>query len=142
MSDEMSIEITGIQEVQHLLDTAPERIVKHAFAKSLAAAAVPVVQELQMRTPVEHGDLKAHIMTDIAIDANGKGGSAAVGFGREGHKALWVEFGHRMVGHKPGKKQVGQVPAHPFIRPAFDASANKAIEAFSETLLESLQEDI
>lgn len=33
-----------------------------------------------------------------------------------------VEFGHRNVGHKPDKKDLGsRTPEHPFLRPAFDS---------------------
>lgn len=142
MADETTITISGIDEVQRLLDTAAPRIVKHAFAKALAAAAVPIVKELQIRTPVEHGDLRRAITTKIAVSGDSEGGEAIVGFGRQSHKALWLEFGHRMVTHKPRKAQVGQVPARPFIRPAFDASANKSVEAFTQSMTESLQQDI
>lgn len=42
-------------------------------------------------------------------------------FRRAAPQGVWIEFGHRMVGHKPGKKDTGKyVTANPFFRPAID----------------------
>jgi len=138
MADEFSITISGIEETCAMLDKAPRNIVKAAYARALTAAAVPVVEALEARTPVEHGDLKAAVVTDVAIDAVGKGGFASIGFGKEGHVANFVEYGHRMVTHKPNKRTVGAVIAHPFMRPAAAASAEAAVDAFCESVRESM----
>ncbi len=136
------IQIRGIEEVCALLDSAPSRIVKHAFARALAAAAVPIVQELEARAPAHTGDMKAHLIADIAVDQDGKGGQAQIGFGKQGYIARLVEFGHRMIGHRPNKKELGSVPCHPFMRPAAEAAAQAAVDAFTESMQESLREDI
>jgi HK97 gp10 family phage protein len=139
VANEFTITISGLEETLAMLEAAPKNIVKGAFGKALTAAAVPVVKAVEVRTPVHTGDLKEHLMTDIAVDANGAGGFAQVGFGNEGHTARLVEYGHRMIGHKPGKKELGTVPAHPFMRPAAAESAEAAVEAFGESLTESLE---
>jgi hypothetical protein len=42
-------------------------------------------------------------------------------FRRASPQAIWIEFGHRMVGHRPGKKDTGKyVTANPFFRPALN----------------------
>lgn len=52
-----------------------------------------------------------------------------------------VEYGHKMVGHKPGKKVVGFVAPRPFLRPAWERNRqrvtglilkylNRAVQAF------------
>ena len=42
-------------------------------------------------------------------------------FRRASPQAIWIEFGHRMVGHKPNRKVTGKfVTANPFFRPALD----------------------
>lgn len=44
-------------------------------------------------------------------------------------QAIWIEYGHRIVGHKPGKKDTGgKVPAKPFFRPAI-ASQRAQVKA-------------
>ena len=136
----MEIKISGIDEVQALLKAAPARIVRNSFARALAAAAVPVVQALTPRIPVRTGDLAEHLMTDIAIDADGRGGSAQIGFGKEGWKARLVETGHRMVDPHNPKTEYAPVVAHPFMGPAASASADAAVEAFTEVMADSLRD--
>lgn len=157
----MEISITGIAEVQALLTAAPKKVVKRAFTKALIAACIPVVSELEVRTPVSAdnelfdaesfskiegtgtGKLKSAIMSDVAIHADGIGGTAQVGFGRQGKKARLVEMGHRMVGHKPGLKDLNKpVPPNPFMAQAFAASVDAALQAFADAMLEALRADI
>jgi hypothetical protein len=123
-------------------------IAKNAFARALTAATVPIVEALEPRTPstvfdgesfsfksTGKGTLSGSIVTDVAIDSKGRGGRAQVGFGRQGFKARMVEFGHRMIGHKPGLKDTGKVVrAHPFMRPAAATSGDAAIEAFTDSM--------
>jgi HK97 gp10 family phage protein len=136
----MDITISGVDEIQALLRRAPARVVRNSMARALAAAAVPVVRALEPRIPVDTGDLAKHLMTDIAIDADGRGGTAQIGFGKEGWKARLVEYGHRELGHEPDKKDLGTVAHHPFMGPAAMASADAAVEAFTEVLSESLRD--
>lgn len=139
---DLNIDISGIDEVIDSLERAPRTIVKAAFAKSLAAAAVPVVRALEPNIPTDTGDLKDHLMTDIEIAANGEGGRAQIGFGKEGWKARLVETGHREVTHKPAKKEIGAVAPHPFMAPAAVIAADESTQRFTETLSESLEGDV
>lgn len=60
------------------------------------------------------------------------------------HVAVWVEWGHRLVrgGYSSfkrgrlqgGGKEIGEVPAHPFLRPAFEASSQLALQEFARSL--------
>jgi HK97 gp10 family phage protein len=137
MAEEFSMTVSGIEETCAMLEAAPRNIAKAAFARALAAAAVPVVKALEARTPADTGKLKASIVTDVAVDAAGGGGIASIGFGKQGHVANFVEYGHRMVSHKPHKKEIGTVAPHPFMRPAAAAAAEPAIDAFCESVRES-----
>lgn len=122
-----------------MLTAAPANIAKGAIGKGLTAACVPVVQALDAHTPVLAGSLKEHLMSDVALDANGRGGDAQIGYGKQGYVARMVEYGHRMVGHKPKKEDTGKiVAAHPFMRPAAAESGEAAIEAFGKSLEESM----
>jgi HK97 gp10 family phage protein len=140
VADEQLITITGIEEACAMLTAAPDNVVKIAYGKALAAAAVPIVEALEAATPQDTGKLKESIVSDIALDADGKGGVLSVGFsGNQGHIANFVEYGHRMIGHKPEKKDLGQVQPHPFMRPAASVSADAAIEAFAESVEETVR---
>jgi hypothetical protein len=62
---------------------------------------------------------------DALIVQEGKSDRVAMAFckvfRRKAPQAIWIEFGHRMVGHKPGKKATGKfITANPFFRPAID----------------------
>src|SRR4051812_19267166 len=137
LANDAVITITGIEEVQQMLRDAPRAIVAAGFAKAGRAAANVIEAEVSLRTPVRSetvwddeafaefknatgGDLKKALVSTVEIDAQGRGVHTETGFGKQGHVANWVEYGHRMVSHKPKKREVGFVAAHPFMRPAFD----------------------
>ena len=141
MSNEFEINITGIEEVCAALKEMPARLAKNAYAKALAASAVPIVEALKARTPVETGLLQRSLMADIQIDPQGRGGRVQVGYGKQGYVARFVEYGHRQVGR--GKKDTGKVvQPHPFMRPAAATSADAAVEAFAASIAESVESDI
>lgn len=128
-----------------MLDRAPRNIVAKGYLRALDAAGQVMVRALWPRVPVDlkaamnrahagKGALVGRLDAFIELDAQFRGGVVDVGFGDLGHIALWLEYGHRMVGHKPGKKQLGDVPAIPFMRPAFDACNEQAVDAFAATL--------
>jgi len=151
MPDGFSVEISGIEEACAMLRIAPEAIRRAAFARALAAAAVPVVEALQAWTPVaelqagmfdEPGSLAAHIVTDIALDDD-RGGVASIGFGKYGAVANFVEFGHRFIGHEPGLKELDKpLLAHPFMREATAESAEAAIDAFAGSVAATMAEGV
>jgi hypothetical protein len=132
------ITVRGIPEVQRNLKDFPRLLVMGCFRKALARAAAVFEEELAARCPEsdystsseEYGHLIENIASQITIDTQGRGGKARIGFGKKGFLALWLEYGHRMVTHKG--RQVGTVEATPFVRPAFEAAADRALAVFVE----------
>lgn len=130
--------ITGIEETVRMLDQLPATVVANGYLRGLTAAGEVFENELHWSTPErDEGDrneekphLRDSIVADVQIDSRLRGGRVQVGFGPMGYVAYFVEWGHRMVGHEPGKKEEGYVKAHPFMRAAFDRTADRAIEAF------------
>lgn len=106
----------------------------------------PVLDEKTAHsTALEPGALKADISTRVEKNKDGLI-TAFIGPGkRTSHVALWVERGHLLVkgGQLPwtnGKRKrsgagraVMHVPAHPFLRPAYDGSRRAALQEFAET---------
>ncbi len=145
MADE-GITITGLSETLAMLKGAPKAIVVAGFAKALKAGGDVIADELELRTPErEEGDrneeqphLKDSVVVEVLVDSNGNGGVVHIGFGRMGRIAIWVEYGHQLVGHRPAKKDLGYVNPHPFMRPAAAASADRAIEAFADSLAQTV----
>ena len=137
--DDLGIEISGLEDCIKQLTSLPPRIVKGAFGKALVAGAIPIVEALEARTPVDSGLTKGAIKSDIEVNADAKGGKVSIGFGKRGFIARMVEFGHRSIGHRPNKKDSGKtVQAHPFMRIAAASSAEAATKDFEETLITSL----
>lgn len=174
MPDEFSFTISGIEETCEMLTQAPRLIAKNAFARAGAAAARPIVEALEAHTPSRSslfdeeswtrlygtgsdGTLLGHIVTDVALDAEGRGVKVQVGYGNRGFVARMVEYGHRMFSHyaskvlvfnKGGRKKYRKsgghvdldkpVAAHPFMRPAAAESGEAAVEQFTDSLRESM----
>lgn len=131
--DDFSIEVEGLEETLAALDALEFDLAQRVIQPSLAAASVPVVQAVAERTPVLSGDLLEHLKVTIKMDKAEKGGTASIGFpGREA-KAAWIENGHRIVGHEPDLKELGQTEPKPFVRPAYEESSQAAVDAFVKT---------
>lgn len=132
--------VLGIEETVAMLHKAPKLIVARGFFEALRDAGAVFNDELSRREPLGLGritrgaisrdSLRRNRTVEINIDTQLRGGEVRVGYGAEGHKALWVEYGHRMVGHKPDKRFLGIVQPHPWMRPAFASAADRAIDAF------------
>lgn len=130
-----------------MLTEAPKIIVATAYVKAMTAAVRIIEGALWELCPEREENardedkihVRESIMDMIEIDSRFRGAAAAIGFGNMSHVALWLEYGHRMVGHLPNKKQLGTVAPHPFIRRAFDESADAAIAAFANVLESELR---
>jgi hypothetical protein len=112
--------------------------------KAAIAANAPVRAPLPSGTALPPGTLQSDITVVVTKDAPDSF-SAWIEPGKfSRHVARFVEWGHRMTRGK-GKNSVvlkvrkngvelEDVPAHPYIRPAFDANEDVAFEATAESL--------
>ncbi len=97
----------------------------------------------QSATP--HGDLapgalkadikvRVHVATEDSTTM-GDTSRVTIGPGRSTeYVANWVENGH--AGRRSATREgpARNVPAHPFVRPAFDANEDKAVDLYAETM--------
>ena len=160
MADEV-FKISGVVETIEALNGLPATLVGLAGLRSLQAGAAPMRDALQDKTPYSglsvsgwtarsgarlsnsavdshggRGALRENIKTKIVLDSRLRGGTADVGFMTFdlAFVADVVDRGHRIVTHRPGLKDTGKrVPPHPFLLPAFEASWERALEAFANT---------
>jgi len=151
------VTISGIEETLDLLDSAPRNIVMLGYGRAARAAMNVIGRALLARTPIEQAASKKKgragkawhdksraalarsMRIDVTVDSGGNGVSASVGFaGEQATVANALEYGHAMVTH--AGETIGQEKPHPFMRPAFDASADAALEAFTESLADTLKE--
>src|SRR6185503_869170 len=129
---------------QKLRDIGP-KLARKGLRKALNAVKSYWVPEMKSRVPVDTGALRDSIIGAIKTkkDKNGEVsgtlwvGPAADAPRTDGKKsagpgvfAKWVEFGLKRK----------KYPAHPFARPTLDATGDKAVSIFSETLKEVLEE--
>ncbi len=145
-----------------MLREAPKTVVANGYLKALSSAGNVVANEVEHKCPtkkedvgglLERGELRENIMLAVEIDSQYRGGIATVGFRTRAAAAvaLWVEWGHRMVVRggtyidNRGKVRKGthlkDIPAYPFMRPAADVSADKAIDAFAQSLTQTVREN-
>lgn len=135
-----ALNISGFPEVNKAIADTRERLGEAAIKATEAAIAV-IEAEVYAQTPLgavtKEGQqhLRYSIMHVIKADPHFRFVAGSVGFGSEGWRAFLVEYGHRMVGHQPGKKELKPpVPAHPFLRRAFDNCKQAAVDAFVAVL--------
>jgi hypothetical protein len=114
------IERAGLREVN--------KVVKPAIA-----AATPIAFQVpsELSTALRTGELRESVRARVLEPRDGLGRAAVVDFGKNSHVANWVDAGHVLVkGGRTGKgKQIGHVPAFPFIRTVQDAIQAEAEEA-------------
>jgi HK97 gp10 family phage protein len=156
----MTARTTGFPEMQGELVLLQQAVRTDATRKSVRAGAEVILGAIEERTPLldsktaastalEPGALKQDM--HIKFDRTDTLGfmRAWIGPNLCGNVAYWVEFGHFLVkggsfSLKRGKLQgeghrVGEVKAHPFIRPAYEASERPAFFAFAEELKRQLR---
>jgi len=145
----MSGEVEGIEECCADLGRLQTAVAVVAVTRGLHAAAEVIEREIDVRTPVRStrigGDkdyqaLITDLQVKVTLDAR-RGSFAEIGFFRSAYLAQWIEYGHRMVGHKPNLRFLDKwVPARPFLRPAADAAEEPAVQAFTDAVSETLAE--
>lgn len=143
MSD-VTAEVKGVPELKAAFRKLGPDLAASILTKALQAGANVLKDAIAERATEHHktGEMEASLMTAVDVSPSGMSGVARVGFGEQGHKAAWVELGHRQVGHgivKSERKEVGHVPAHPFVRPAYEASKGAAKDAVAEVIRERMK---
>jgi len=155
----MGVEVRGIEEVEKYFNDLDVKVQQKVLTEAVRAEARIFQAAIQEAAPVKiepggilpDGALQADVIYRIGTDSSGRP-AAVVGFGKLTRRvAGWVEYGHRLIRrHSKGLirlkvkgggsgLQVGTVQAHPFIRPAFEASVEAGNEAFAETFAEELK---
>lgn len=158
----MGVKIAGLEQVLANIDEFRSEMGTAAIKSGTRAAAKVYAEAERAKAPVlDHktahstslnpGELREDIrITPVRQDEAGFVHTYVGPGNRTHHVAGWVEWGHRLVrggysrvlanGKKRGPgKEVGRVPPHPFLRPAYDESQNEAINAFVEAAAKRLR---
>jgi len=149
---DVDIKVEGVSDVEKFLTEAPREIVATGFLRALKAGGDIIEQTLVFNTPIkeedtggilETGELQASVNLKVELDSQLRGGRAVIGFRGNAPNAVanWIEYGHRIVGHKPKKTFKGKVTKpNPFIRRTADQTAEPAMAAFSDSLSTTMQQ--
>jgi HK97 gp10 family phage protein len=154
--------ITGVSQLLAKLEAARVQMTGPEMKKAVRAGGNVIRVAMVSRAPVldektagssslDPGALKADIR--VTLPHNDEEVEAFIGpSSKTAHVARWVEYGHREVSggqskvlsggrtRGSGKASEIDVPEHPFLRPAFEASVNAAGDAIRESLMKSFQE--
>lgn len=143
-SSEFHAELVGGKELERALMQLPKRIAKAAIKRALKKAGTPIAEHAQELAPVLYGDLQRRIRVSATLSRrqrrhSRKSGEPTIYIGagpsREAHL---VEFGTGPRQHRSGKS-TGQMPAIPFMRPAWDAGHKPALKAFGPLLWREIE---
>ena len=144
----LDVDTTMLEEMMRSL---PDAVARKAMRKALRAAGQEILNPMitlapeRTGTPTPKGDslppgvLKADLGTRIRLEEDG--GSVFIGPSRDtAHVARWINDGWTLTGHKPGKKTIRDIPGKHFIEGAADEGAQRAVNAFTDTLMEEIQQ--
>ena len=137
---EQTVQLTGFTELAAALRELPQRVAKNALRSAVNAGATEIRKQVRLNAPVDTGLLKKNIFQKQIREASGPTKQTfAVGVrqgnarNKDGSKKelpyYWrfIEFG------------TSKLPAKPFVRPAFEAKKEDAVEAIKNKLDERIQ---
>ncbi len=155
MADGLEITFEGMPEftryMQDLAGPVVERIARHAMRAGGRVIQAAITEDAPVRTDawsgtaLPPGALKSDITLKVVKEPDGSISAIIAPGARSRHVAKFVEYGHRLVKGGKSRKRggtlgqsyvgsggvVGEVPAHPFIRPAFERSEPAAQDAIA-----------
>jgi HK97 gp10 family phage protein len=159
MANTIDIKLTGdmMEGLNRLAEAANEPVLR----ATCFAGALVFLEEAKRRVPVKTGTIKKNLiikrLTEKAIKGQSESYIVTVRKGKNGNEgdayyAPWVEDGHKVVGKK-GKGSTwkahrkameteygtSKVGAKPFIRPAWDAVKQEAIDAMRAKMGEKIK---
>ena len=125
-----AVNVTGLQEVRDLFDTlmreAPE-----AYKHELQKAGDVIENSAKSKVNSVTGNLKSSFRTKEMFTEKKQKVSVMAGGAKAPHAHL-VEYGHRQVTSKG--EVVGDVPAHPFLRPAFEEHKEALVKSLVQAI--------
>jgi HK97 gp10 family phage protein len=116
------VRLEGFDELEKLLvEQLPKATSRAVLQRSGKTAMEPVLERAEELVPVRTGRLKSSIRIAVKfLKASGRFGAAVlVQVGAGDREAYWAKFVERGT---------VKVPAHPFLRPAFDGEERRIIE--------------
>jgi HK97 gp10 family phage protein len=124
------MKVEGGDKIARKLQMMAEEVARTHMRECALAGAEVIRAEAATLAPRKTGTLAGDIQKEVKKQTKSRV-DVHIGPGKEGWYGRLVEDGHAIV--VAGKK-VGDVPPHPFMRPAFDAKTGEAYDAFAAEL--------
>lgn len=132
----------GAKELEAALRNLPKRVGKAAVRRALVKAGTPVAQDAASRVSAVKPALEPAVAVKTTLSRRQRRGrrkipgavEAFIGVTAAGRGvAHLIEFGTGPRHHKSGKS-TGQMPARPFMRPAWESGKHKVLDDFARLL--------
>ena len=124
------MKVEGGDKIARKLQMMAEEVARTHMRECALAGAEVIRAEAATLAPRKTGTLAGDIQKEVKKQTKSRV-DVHIGPGKKGWYGRLVEDGHAIV--VAGKK-VGDVPPHPFMRPAFDAKTGEAYDAFEAEL--------
>lgn len=124
------MKVEGGDKLARKLQMLAEETAREHMREAALAGAEVIRAEAEAKAPRKTGTLADDIWVGVKKQTKARV-EVEIGPGEEGWYGRLVEDGHAIV---VGRRTVGYVPPHPFMRPALDEKTNEAQEAFVEEL--------
>jgi HK97 gp10 family phage protein len=141
MSDMMNL--TGFKELAAALRELGPRVARNTLRRAVSAGAVPIRDEAKVRARKKTGEMARDIQIKREKDTKGEMSAKYSVYVRTGKKS-------RLSGRARGVDKnsfywifqelgTSKMPAHPFLRPAFESRKEEAVKTIGEKLDEGIQ---
>ncbi len=135
--------LTGFKELAQAMRQLPDRVAKNALRRAVSSAAAVVRNEARARAPVDTGEMKRDIQMKRDRDTKGQVSARYLVFVRSGKKSRMAGKGRNVNKDSFYWRflEFGTVKmtAKPFMRPAFEAKKQEALEQLRKTLKEGIE---
>ena len=150
----MTIEVTGLAELNRVLQQLPGRVEANVLRGGLRAGQKEILEAAKANVPIKSGALRDSLKIKTS-NRKGKVSATLSAGNKKVYYAHMVEFGTAKHFIKPKKakslffaglaRKVVDHPgvnAQPFMRPALDGAQEKALTAFREYLIDRIPKEI
>ena len=139
----MKVRLKGAEDIKQRLNLLPKEIAGQEL-REVAMQGAEVIRRQAEANALAHkksGTLAGDIHAEIARESLGQQVIVHIGPGKEGWYGRLLEFGHAIVRgrRKAEKRVIGQVPPHPWLRPAFDATKEQAQKLMADEFRRRLE---
>jgi HK97 gp10 family phage protein len=134
MSNQLKVE--GLRELNKTLQSLPNKVHARVLKGAVRRALLPIQRAAKQSAPRKSGDLKKAIGTLVHKRYSDKHHAEASVSVRRGKKFPAGRYGHMV------EKGTSKMPAKPFMRPAFDANKQAALDRFKKSVAELIEKEL